>query len=197
MKKTPAIIAWVALMVIVFIAGETYATEAEVDRAIVFLLEEGIPKHGIKPFKYHPLYKDDKKRAALARAIFTAAEKHDVPQMLLLTIAFREGSLVGGVGDIGEVSTFQVIPRNQRAIRRGRFPWTDYKEPECDLKTLEGAALCSAALMRIDYLKCQDWGGALVLYATGTSCKADTKRRRFIRRDRLGIMEVLDGLKNR
>jgi len=197
MKKTPAITAWILLMAFTFAIGEANSTEAEVDRAILFLLQKGIPKHRIKPFKHHPLAKSAVERAKLAKSIFLAAQKHDVPQMLLLAIAYREGSLIGGVGAIGEVSTFQIVPPNQRSIRRGLFRGTNYKEPECDLKTLEGAALCSAALMRIDFIICQSWGGALVLYATGTSCEDNTKRRRFIRRDRLGIMEVLDGLENR
>jgi hypothetical protein len=199
MKKAPAITLWIIAVVIALYSFPARSGEREVEAAILFLLEKGIPEHKIKPFKGHPLARNQKKRLDLTRAIVEAAQRHDVPEMLLVAIAFRENSLNGrDVGADGEVSAFQIMPFNQRNIVNGLFPWTDYKEPHCELSTLDGAALCASALLRIHYLRCQDWSGAVVLYATGKSCSVEadtperTKRRRFIRWDRIGIMEVLD-----
>ncbi len=170
--------------------------ERQVELAIQHIVKNGVKKHRIKPHPRHKMAKpESKSRTELAQAIVEAANKHAIPEMLLVAIAFRENSFIGDKkGKIGEESTFQIVPRVARFIRLGKFPWTEYSEPGCDLKTVDGSALCAAALMRIHMLRCKTLEKSLVLYASGHTCKADTPRLHWLSRDRLNLMTYLEGL---
>jgi hypothetical protein len=192
MKTKPlAIVAIVVFLLFVWMI-EANAGERQVEEAILFIVTKGIPEHRIKPWKKHPLTRDSKARAELVQAIVQAAHDHDIPEMLLVSIAFRENSFTPGTGSIGEVSVFQIIPDNQRSIRKGLFPWTTYSEPRCDLSTVDGSAMCAAALLWIHRARCGDLPGAMMLYATGRTCKPDTPKLRWIQNDRFGVMEILE-----
>ena len=193
MKTIPRAIAWVILFSAFYCIGEAYATESSVSNAIYHIVTVGIPEHRIKPCPNHPMAQEvSPAREALAQAIVAAAQKHAIPEMLMVAIAFRENSFTpGGVGDIGEVSVFQIVPSNEKPIQRGKFHWTNYKEPECELDTVGGSALCSAALLRIHMFWCDDLPGALMLYATGHTCKPYTKKLRWLQWDRFGIARIL------
>jgi hypothetical protein len=195
MKKLPRAIAWILGFSLLVWAIESHATEAQVSAAIIHVTRDGIPRFKIVRRANHPMAKEvSPSREKLAQAIVAAAQKHNIPEMLLVAIAFRENSfLPGGVGDIGEVSVFQIVPKNERFIRRGKFTWAKgYKEESCDLSTVEGSALCAAALLRIHVYKCRHLTLALMLYATGHTCKPYTKKLRWIQRDRFGIAEYLE-----
>jgi len=193
MKKIPRVIAWLVFVATTVWTVETYATEAQVEAAIVHILEKGVPKHRIKPFVGHTLLRDTKQRKQLSRAITLAADRHDIPEMLLVAIAFRENSFrQAPVGDIDERSVFQIVTNTAKAVVYGRFSWTKYKEPECTLSTVEGAALCAAALLRIHFLRCGDLPVAVILYATGHTCKPYKPKLRWLQRDRINLQRHLE-----
>jgi hypothetical protein len=103
-----------------------------------------------------------------------------VPVWFLVAVAYREGSFRRApVGKIGELSTFQITPRTARAFR-------------CDMTTTEGAADCSARIIRHWWDRCGTLGGGFMRYATGRAiCSPDTEHLLWMRWDRLGIAEIL------
>lgn len=175
------------------IAQNVASPHTQVGDAILHLVQDGVPKRGVKPFKGNRVASNVILRDRLARAITSASETWDVPRMLLVAIAFRENSFSEhGRGKLGERSTFQVVPSVARCVRKGLFPWSKISEPKCSLDTIEGAAFCAAALLAINRDRCRCIKGAVVLYASGRTCVPDTKRLRWILRDRLSLASYLE-----
>jgi len=175
------------------LSSASAAEEQKIEAAIRHVIEDGIPKYRVMPNRNHSLIKSDVRMRELSTAISSASAKWSIPPMLLVAIAFRENSFKGHlVGKLGERSTFQIIPTMVRSIQHGQFPWSRIAEPECDLKTMHGAALCAAALLAIHLDRCGDLDGSLALYATGRTCKEDTERLKWLVGDRLGISEYLE-----
>jgi hypothetical protein len=162
------------------------ASENKIEKAIMYIINKGFPKLQVFPRKNHPLKKDIQRRKELIEAIENAHQKYpEVPEMLLVAKAFREGSFVGDKdGAIGEKTTFQMLPVTAKAAKK--------LEPECTLKTYKGAALCTAAWLNHWKNKCGTLEGALVIYATGHTCKIQTRRVQWIVHDRIRIMKALE-----
>lgn len=190
---------WWAIMLFsaVFLWGVAPAMAAEadaVDRAILTLLQRGARAFRIQPTPRHPMARSAEQRRTLAEAISAAAAAHAVPAMLLLAIAYREGSFRhAALGKLQERTTFQVMPRVARVLRTGRLTGTPV--PTCTQADARGAAMCAAALLRYGFDRCGTWGNALILYATGHRCTPGTSAHlRFIQRDRLGLQQHLTTL---
>lgn len=162
--------------------------QAQIEAAILYIMDIGFPEHKIYPNRGNPLYRNRARRAELVRAIDEASTRYPVPPMFLVAMAFREGSFVGKKpGDLGELSTFQIIPRTARIIRKRH-------EPECTLDTVQGSALCAAAWLAHWTPKCGSLHGAFVIYATGKRCKPVTPHLIWMLRDRFGIARKLEGI---
>jgi hypothetical protein len=163
-----------------------------VEAAIKHMITDGIAKYRVVPNRRHQLLKSESLLSELSAAICVASQKWNIPPMVLVAIAFRENSFRGApVGKLGERSTFQIVPSMVKMIQSGLFPWSKIAEPACNLKTIDGAALCAAALLAIHRERCGSGAGALALYATGRTCKTDTERLKWLVGDRLGIAEYL------
>ena len=197
MKKTPKIVITLIVFASIVWCVESYASESTVQRAIVHLLTSNMPKFRIEPAPNHRLLKESHKHelVALSQAIYQAAHDHGIPPMLLVVMAYREGGFRhGSVGDIDERSMFQIVKKTARAVRIGRFPWTKYNDPGCDLRTVEGSSRCAAALLRIHKMKCGDLPGAVILYATGHTCRPYDVKLRWLQRDRINLQRELERL---
>lgn len=156
---------------------EIILNPGHLEKAIVHLLTKGFERHRIKPCPNHRLMKNPGLRRELVEAVFEAASKNGLDPMLLLVIAFREGSFKNdSKGALGEESTFQIMPIKKRA---------------CDLSTYIGAANCAAKLLKQNLERCKDIQGAFVLYATGRTCKADTSHLMWLKRDRFNLAKRL------
>ena len=168
-------------------------TVEQVSEAILHIAYDGMPGR-IQPDRGNKVVRDVKARNELASAIVQAAKRYDIPPMLMVSIAYRENSFLRQrIGKLGEKSAFQVVPGNVSAIRRGKFPWSDISEPQCDLDTMDGAALCAAALLRIHVGKCGDLKGAFSLYASGKTCKPSVGGKLYwVVKDRFKIAEYLE-----
>lgn len=174
-------------------AGEQVDEVERVSAAISHIIYEGIPERHIKPFPGNPIATDVSGRHELSTAIVEASRRHGVPEMILVAISYRENSFGNEkMGALGERSAFQIIPSIAKAIRKGLFPWSTLSEPECNLRTVRGAALCAAALLRIHKQRCRTSLGAIVLYASGRTCRPDNRKLRWIVRDRIGIQKYLE-----
>lgn len=179
------LVVWVLLVLTRVALCEPLTDVRSVDKAIVYILSKGVPKHNIKPYPEHMLLKSPYERLRLARAIVSAAKRHRVSRWILVATAFREGSFKGkkkGLG--GELSMFQIMPGTARLIREF--------EPMCSFTTVESAAICAAAILRQGYDKCGSMSGALAKYVTGKGCKAVTARVKWIVWDRQGIARALE-----
>ena len=159
----------------------------DIDRAILHVLEHGIPEHKLAPYPRHPLTSDPAARREFAEAIIFAELEHRVSRWLLMAISLREGSwLMDGKGDRGELSAWQIMPRTARWARR--------TDPRCNLDTYRGAALCAGVLLYHWTRKCGSEGGAIMRYVTGRTCRPSTDHLDWIWRDRLGIAQKLEGM---
>lgn len=126
-------------------ATELYA----VDRAILHLMVPNPTAEVVIDHEY---------RASVVAAIVGAAYAHDVPALLLTTIAFRESTFDHrATGARGELGITQIMPRWERVIG-------------CDLSTLGGQVDCSARMLARFHRTCKGWPGALTMYATGKGC---------------------------
>jgi hypothetical protein len=165
-----------------------FASENKTERAIMHIITKGFPALHVYPRKNHPLKKDIEKRKQIVEAIDFAHQKYPlVPNMLLVTIAFRENSfLTKKVGALGEKSTFQMTKGTAKAAKK--------IEPECDLSTYKGSALCAAAWLDHWARRCGSLEGALTIYATGHSCKPKTRRVDWIVFDRMRLTKKLEAL---
>lgn len=120
-----------------------------VDRAILHLMELNPTARVVVDAEY---------RGSVVAAIVGAAYAHDVPALLLTTIAFRESTFDhAATGARGELGITQVMPRWEQVIG-------------CDLSTLGGQVDCSARMLARFHRTCKGWPGALTLYATGKGC---------------------------
>lgn len=182
------IMLWVILVFTKEPFCEPLSLAQSVDQAIVHVLRRGIPEHQIGPHLGHTLLSHPDQRRRLAAAIVVAAKKHQVSPWILIAVAFREGSFRGNKeGSLGERSVFQIMPATMRMIQK--------IEPDCSFATVEGSALCAAALLRREYNNCKgSMIGALVKYVTGKGCVAKTGHVKWIVRDRQGIAKILEGL---
>jgi hypothetical protein len=170
------------------IAGDLSPRQAQIEAAIMHVMETGFPEHDIYPARGNPVYKNRVRRMKLVRAIDYASEKHGVSPMFLVTMSFREGSFVGKEpGGLGEMSMFQMMEYNAARIRREI-------DPECTLKTVEGSAICAAAWLDHWRKKCGSLHGALVVYATGKKCKPFSSHLVWLLRDRFGIARKLEAI---
>lgn len=152
----------------------------DVEGAIIHILKNGLKGHKIFPHLRNRMLKDHDARRELSVAIDKWADEYDLPEMLLVTIAYREGGFLNSaVGKMGEKATFQIMPRIAKS--RG-----------CDMSDYDGAAKCSAGLLSELVEKCGNISGAVMFYATGRTCKADSDHLKWILRDRLGIMKKLE-----
>lgn len=126
-------------------AAELYA----VDRAILHLMATNPTAEVVVDHEY---------RGSVVAAIVGAAYAHDVPALLLTTIAFRESTFDHrATGALGELGITQIMPRWERVIG-------------CDLSTLGGQVDCSARMLARFHRTCKGWPGALTMYATGKGC---------------------------
>ncbi|MCP4540125.1 MAG: hypothetical protein GY832_23555 [Chloroflexi bacterium] len=158
------------------------------DAAIVNLLTNGMPSHNIGARPHHPMMRNPADRARLAQAIAHASQSVECDPWTMLAIAFREGSFTGHrTGKIGERSTFQITASAVRWARRKGYS-------DCTLDTVEGAALCTAAILHEHHRRCGTEKGAVLFYATGRTCKPDTKKLRWLARDRLSLAARLEGM---
>lgn len=173
--------------------GGGYADYARVEKAILHIVQKGIPRHKIKAFPRSPINKRPGLRKKFVTGIVEASVKYDIPPMVLVSIAYREnGFYLKPQGKIGERGAFQIAPKTYRHIRKGAFPWSDVKEKGCRTQTYEGGALCAAALLRVNQDRCETLWGAVVLYASGRTCKPDNRHLRWLVRDRMGLANRLD-----
>ena len=168
-------------------AKPSESDEKKVNKAILHICTEGIPKHKIKPWKKHPIVRNHEARERLTIAIIQAAGLYpDVDYYYLVALAYREGSF-GYLtkGELGEKSTFQMMRSTAKEVRK--------YEPYCTLKTVEGSAICAAAFLDrwSQSSRCGNVEGALIQYATGKSCKPYTPRLRWLQWDRAGIAQYL------
>lgn len=131
------------------IATEIAPAFAAVDRAIRHLMT-------LNPG--HRVVVDAEYRASVVTALVGAGVAHDVPPLLLTTIAYRESTFDhAATGARGEIGMTQVMPRWERVLG-------------CDLTTLGGQVDCSARMLAQYHRTCKTWPGALTLYATGSGC---------------------------
>lgn len=179
-----------ALIISVFLMFSSISVAYDIDvidSAIVHIIKKGIPKFKIHPWKKHPFLNNEEERKELAQAILEAATKHNIPPMLLVAIAFREGSFHGRrEGKLGEKSTFQVIRYVAKRVAQ--------HEPACALDGHRGASLCAAALLSRYRAQCGNLKGAFVLYATGRTCEPDSEHLKRVVKDRFRIAEFLEKL---
>jgi hypothetical protein len=161
------------------VSRETITAE-HVEEAIVYILTKGMPKHGIKPSPNHLLMKKPELRRELSMAINRYADTYNVPEMFLVAMAYREGSFKNDAkGKIGEVSTFQVT---EHVI----------KKHKCDVSTYDGATECAAKHLLEKVKKCKNLKGSFMYYATGRTCRADTRKLRWMQWDRWTIAHKLE-----
>jgi len=179
-----------ALAVVLAVAEAAIGSEPveveRVDAAILRLLQRGLPAHDIGPWPRHPVALDATQRRELAEAVVEAGTAHGVDPYLLTAIAFREGSFLrSGIGNLGEVSTFQMVPPTARYASR--------LDARCSTEDgYHGSARCAAALLaHWREHRCGSLEGALSYYASGRTCRPDTDRLRWIVRDRFGIAQRL------
>jgi hypothetical protein len=122
---------------------------AAVDAAILHLMD-------LNPA--HRVVVDAEYRAAVVAALVGAGHAHDVPPLLLTTIAYRESTFDhAATGQRGELGITQIMPRWEHALG-------------CDLSTIGGQVDCSARMLARFRATCGSWPGALTLYATGKGC---------------------------
>jgi hypothetical protein len=151
-----------------------------VDRAMLWLVTNGIPKHDIGPNLKNAAAMDPEWRRELAEAIVAASRRRDVPAWDLVAIAFREGSFRREpIGDLDEHSTFQIVPDTASAFG-------------CDTSTAAGSADCAALLLDHWRGVCGGLWPGFMRYATGRKiCRPDTKRLSWMIWDRPGISRIL------
>jgi hypothetical protein len=177
----------VIALLILFTSIPAMAGEMEVEKAMIHLMAHGMKSHKIKPHPNHPMMKDHEARKELAHAISEAAHAHDIPEMLMVAIAYREGSFSNDkIGGIGERSSFQMLRYVAKRAQQ--------IDPKCDLKTYHGAARCSAAWLAhwSSPGRCKNLEGAIMMYATGKGCTPTRPKHKWIIRDRLGIAKKLE-----
>lgn len=174
-------------LLILFTSLPVRAGEVEVEKAMLHIMIRGMPKHKIKAFPHHPIVRNHEARKELAHAIAEAAKTHNIPEMLMVAIAYREGSFQNDkVGGIGERSSFQMLRYVAKRAQQ--------IDPKCDLRTYRGAARCSAAWLAhwSSPGRCKNLEGAILMYATGKTCKPTRPKHKWIIRDRLGIAKKLE-----
>lgn len=177
----------IIVLLLLFTSVPAMAGETEVEKAMLHIMIRGMPQHKIKAHPHHIMVKNHEARKELAHAITEAAHAHNIPEMLMVAIAYREGSFQNDkVGDIGERSSFQMLRYVAKRAQQ--------IDPECDLKTYRGAARCSAAWLAHWSApeKCKNLEGAILMYATGKTCKPTRPKHRWLIRDRLGIAKKLE-----
>lgn len=181
MKSGPSLVFWTALLCLPFALPTPGKPNVDrIEAALARLITEGIPAHKIVRCPGCPGGRDAKGRALLADAIAQASGRWAISPGLLAVIAYREGAFAGNAkGKLGELSTFQIMP--DRA-----------KYADCDLSEHGGAAECAAKLLSIGREKCGSIEGAVVWYATGRTCVADTKHLAWLLWDRVGVAAILD-----
>jgi hypothetical protein len=152
-----------------------------VEEAMLYIVTKGIPEHRIYPNKGNVIVKDKEWRRELATAIVAASRQYEIPWSFMVALSFREGSFQKKpVGKIGEQSTFQIVEDTAEAF-------------QCDMDTVAGSASCAAKILRHWQEKCGSLRGGFMRYATGRSiCYPDTKRLKWLHRDRPGIADILE-----
>ena len=162
--------------------------QLKIEQAIMHVIVHGIPEHKIAPHLGNKVARDKSKRLDLILAIDEASTKYDVPPMLLVAMAYREGSFtMDGDGALGERSTFQMVGYVAIHIQKKI-------EPECTLATYRGSALCAAAWLDAKRKVCGTLDGSFVMYATGNRCEPRTGHVVWLVRDRFGIAEKLEAV---
>lgn len=103
-------------------------------------------------------------RREMAEKIAFAAERCNVPPLLLTVIAKRESSFdPEAVGSLGEIGILQVHGLAAK---------------DCDLSTVDGQLACGASWLRKSFDKCGTWDRAIAAYAAGY-CTAPKNSRLF------------------
>lgn len=176
-----SILAALVAAVLVVSSPAPAETPAEVDGdpgAAEALRVETAIEHLTRGNAAHPLTRLPKRRIEMARLIASAAEAHQIPALLLTAIAFRESSLRTRVtGDLGE---------------RGLLQVHGIAAEGCDLETAEGQLDCGARWLRRCADRCGSLDGGFALYASGRTCKPDTKHLRSVVADRWRLWANLE-----
>jgi len=160
--------------------------QLKIEQAVLHVVTQGIPEHKIEPFVGNEIARDKTKRVDLILAIDEASKKWAVPPMLLVAMAYREGSFtMEGGGALGEQSTWQMMGYVAKHIK-------ETIEPECTLETYRGSALCAAAWLAHNRDKCGSLDGSFVMYATGNRCEPRTGHVVWLVRDRFGLARRLE-----
>jgi membrane-bound lytic murein transglycosylase MltF len=129
----------------------------------------------------NPAY-GDAYRGRLTGAISAAAEKHNLPPLLIVAVVYRESSFKTEAKGFakGEMGLMQVHGRAAAG---------------CELETVEGQIDCGASWLNQCREKCTTVSGALTAYATGR-CKAKTKRVERLVKSRIRLWKKLEGETN-
>ena len=160
--------------------------QMKIEQAVMHVIIHGIPDHKIGPSLGNKIATHKSTRLDMILAIDEASTRYRVPPMLLVAMAYREGSFtMAGIGALGEQSTFQMVGYVAEHIRKKL-------EPECELKTYRGAALCAAAWLDTKRDKCGSIEGSFIFYATGRRCEPHTGHIVWLVRDRFGIARKLE-----
>lgn len=119
------------------------------ERAIDFLME---------PNPRARIMRDKAYRKTVVASLVENSRRHDVPALLLATVAFRESSFDDqALGALGEFGIMQVMPRWRKVLG-------------CDFTSAVGQISCAARMISNYKEKCESWQGALTMYATGKGC---------------------------
>lgn len=160
--------------------------QLQIEHAIMHIITVGLPRFKIKPNLGNPLAKNRSMRLDLVLAIDEASTKWNDPPMLLMAMAYREGSFtMEGKGKLNEASTFQMVKAVARHVGQGM-------EPLCELRTYRGSAHCAAAWLSHHRETCGDLTGSFVKYATGKRCSPNTAHVIWVLRDRFAIARELE-----
>jgi hypothetical protein len=122
---------------------------ANVEKAIDFLMA---PNPRARIMREKPYRKN------VVESLVRNARRHDVPVLLLTTVAFRESSFDDqALGALGEFGLMQVMPRWRKVLG-------------CDFSSAAGQIDCAARMISRYKETCKSWQGALTAYATGKGC---------------------------
>lgn len=180
------LIATILVMWLLWYVNTAHSAELPhpIERAILHVVQTGLPQHQIQPHPNHSITRDTAARAELTTGIEQAALEHQVDPFLMVAIAFREGSFRHDATDGKAYSTFGVHPGTAKHVRL-TF------EPRCTLATVRGSAFCSAGTLTWGRAKCGNMRAALSFYATKGYCRSEKRKVRWLVKDRFGIAEKL------
>jgi len=170
---------------LIIIALAVSSPSEPVQLAIEHLLKDEIPQFRTRPYPRHPVARDPVQRAKLAEAISAASQAYEnIPVMVLVAVAYREsGFSQDAISSAGAKSAFQLMPHTAKEIKSF--------EVLCDLRSIEGAAYCSAAWLDIWQTRCGSMTGSHIVYLTGKSCRTQNKKILWRARDRVRLAAYL------